>query len=144
ERGVPVVRGMGELHLEIVAERLRRRSGLRVNVGRPTVTSRYTVRRRGTGEAEVQAVFGGGTHRASARVLLEPAPEPASGADEGVLVEAAEGLQASPSLVEAARHELRLRITEGLREGGAGRAMRVELQAFRAAGLPEAADALAL
>jgi elongation factor G len=45
--------GMGELHLEIVAERLRREFGLAVRTGPPQVLLRETV----TGEAEAEGTF---------------------------------------------------------------------------------------
>ena len=45
--------GMGELHLEIVAERLRREFGLSVRTGPPQVLLRETL----TAEAEAEAVF---------------------------------------------------------------------------------------
>ncbi len=43
ETGQTVLSGMGELHLEVAVEKLRRDQDLRVNVGRPRVTYRETV-----------------------------------------------------------------------------------------------------
>ncbi|KAB1149729.1 elongation factor G [Streptomyces luteolifulvus] len=45
ETGQTVLSGMGELHLEVAVEKLRRAHGLQVNVGRPRVTYRETVGR---------------------------------------------------------------------------------------------------
>lgn len=45
ETGQTVLSGMGELHLEVAAEKLRRAHGMEVNVGRPQVSYRETVRR---------------------------------------------------------------------------------------------------
>ncbi|MFD8309304.1 elongation factor G [Streptomyces sp. NPDC059690] len=45
ETGQTVLSGMGELHLEVAAEQLRRVYGLEVNVGRPAVSHRETVGR---------------------------------------------------------------------------------------------------
>ncbi|MFI6654099.1 elongation factor G [Streptomyces sp. NPDC050523] len=45
ETGQTVLSGMGELHLEVAAEKLRRSHGLEVNVGRPRVSYRETVGR---------------------------------------------------------------------------------------------------
>ncbi|WP_406441142.1 elongation factor G [Streptomyces sp. NBC_01613] len=45
ETGQTVLSGMGELHLEVAAEKLRRAHGLEVNVGRPRVSYRETVGR---------------------------------------------------------------------------------------------------
>ncbi|MFF0002554.1 elongation factor G [Streptomyces tibetensis] len=43
ETGQTVLSGMGELHLEVAVEKLRRELGLEVNVGRPRVSYRETV-----------------------------------------------------------------------------------------------------
>ncbi len=53
ETGQLIVSGMGELHLEIVAERLRREFGLGVRTGQPQVLMRETL----TGEAEGEGTF---------------------------------------------------------------------------------------
>jgi elongation factor G len=45
ESGQTVVSGMGELHLEIIVERLRREFGVDVNAGRPQVAYRETIRK---------------------------------------------------------------------------------------------------
>ncbi|MBO7936242.1 elongation factor G [Streptomyces sp. S9] len=49
ETGQTVLSGMGELHLEVAVEKIRRTLGLEVNVGRPRVTYRETVVRGVTG-----------------------------------------------------------------------------------------------
>ncbi|MFY9344161.1 MAG: GTP-binding protein, partial [Planctomycetota bacterium] len=54
-----VVRGMGELHLDIVADVVRSRSGLAFTTSRPAVDRRETVAGAGTGAAEVRAHVGG-------------------------------------------------------------------------------------
>ena len=51
ETGQRLLRGMGELHLSIVLERLQREFRLNVRSGRPAVAVRETVRRTGTGDA---------------------------------------------------------------------------------------------
>ncbi|HEY6100483.1 MAG TPA: translation factor GTPase family protein, partial [Anaeromyxobacter sp.] len=53
ETGQLLVSGMGELHLEIVAERIRREFGLRVTTGQPQVLMRETL----TAEAEGEGTF---------------------------------------------------------------------------------------
>ncbi|MET9973024.1 EF-Tu/IF-2/RF-3 family GTPase, partial [Streptomyces sp. NPDC006356] len=45
ETGQTVLSGMGELHLEVAVEKIRRDTGLEVNVGRPRVAYRETVGR---------------------------------------------------------------------------------------------------
>ena len=53
ESGEMLIRGMGELHLEVVAERLRRERGLSVRTGNPQVSYRESV----SGSARAAAVF---------------------------------------------------------------------------------------
>lgn len=52
ETGQIVISGMGELHLEIVVDRLRREFGIRARVGNPQVAYRETITRRAEGENE--------------------------------------------------------------------------------------------
>jgi len=53
ETGQTIIAGMGELHLEIIVDRMRREYGVQANVGKPQVVFRETV----LGEAEGTAVF---------------------------------------------------------------------------------------
>ena len=46
ETGQTIISGMGELHLEILVERMRREFKVEANVGRPQVAYRETIRRR--------------------------------------------------------------------------------------------------
>lgn len=71
ETGLPLVSGMGELHLEIAADRIRERLDGGLTVGRPRVALRASVARPGAGQATVADPSHGGT--ASAAVELAPA-----------------------------------------------------------------------
>ncbi|EXJ13353.1 elongation factor G [Imhoffiella purpurea] len=51
ETGQRLLRGMGELHLQIVLERIEREFGLQIRAGRPAVAVRETIRRRAQAEA---------------------------------------------------------------------------------------------
>jgi elongation factor G len=44
ETGQTIISGMGELHLEIIVDRLRREFGVDANIGRPQVAYRETIR----------------------------------------------------------------------------------------------------
>jgi elongation factor G len=57
DTGERVLRGMGELHLQIIFERIEREYGLKVRAGRPTVMTRETVGGTGTGNALVDRVL---------------------------------------------------------------------------------------
>jgi elongation factor G len=53
ETGQSIIRGMGELHLDIMVDRLRREYGVEAHVGRPQVVHRETL----AGSAEAEARF---------------------------------------------------------------------------------------
>jgi elongation factor G len=74
ETGRPLVKGMGELHLQILAERLESQHGVRVRLGRPRVAFRETLTRAASADVLYKKQNGGtGLY---ARVALEIAPRP--------------------------------------------------------------------
>ncbi|HVM97931.1 MAG TPA: elongation factor G, partial [Candidatus Acidoferrales bacterium] len=83
ESGQTLIEGMGELHLEIVVERMKREFGVVVNVGTPRVAYRETIRQ--TVEIEGKFVRQSGGHGQHGHVWLrlEPTNDSASGAAEG-------------------------------------------------------------
>jgi elongation factor G len=48
ESGQTIIAGMGELHLEIIVDRMKREFGVEANVGKPQVTYRETIRKQVT------------------------------------------------------------------------------------------------
>lgn len=74
ERGQTILSGMGELHLEVLVRRLRDDFHLEVQVGKPQVVYRETIR----GEAVVTETFAreiaGKPHFAEVRLAVRPAP----------------------------------------------------------------------
>jgi elongation factor G len=67
-----VIAGMGELHLEIVVERLCRELGVNARVGRPAVAYRETISRRADGENHVSRSVGGKGQAGHVRLVVEP------------------------------------------------------------------------
>jgi elongation factor G len=72
ETGQTIVSGMGELHLEIIRERLLRDYRLNVRVHKPRVSYRETVRGTAEDEAEFRRTSQGVTQSARVRVRIEP------------------------------------------------------------------------
>jgi elongation factor G len=74
-----IISGMGELHLEIIVDRLKREFGVEANIGRPQVAYRETIRNRAE---KVQAKFvrqtGGRGQYGHVVINIEPG-EPGSG-----------------------------------------------------------------
>ncbi len=72
ETGQTIISGMGELHLEILKERLQRDFNLNVRVHKPRVSYRETVRETSEAEEIFQRSINGETSYASVRVKVEP------------------------------------------------------------------------
>ncbi|WP_329222477.1 elongation factor G [Streptomyces sp. NBC_01485] len=78
ETGQTVLSGMGELHLEVAVEKVRRGLGVEVNVGRPRVTYRETVARGVSGLVFRHVKQDGGAGQ-FAQVVLDVEPLGAAG-----------------------------------------------------------------
>jgi len=72
ESGQVILSGMGELHLEILVDRLRREFKVEANTGRPMVSYYETVTATGSAEYLFDRDFGGKRHYA--RVVVEAVP----------------------------------------------------------------------
>jgi elongation factor G len=80
DTGQTVISGMGELHLEVLVNRLTRDFGVQAQVGKPRVAFRQTVARPATAEATFEREVG--EKRQFARIRIEVAPQAGAGKDE--------------------------------------------------------------
>ena len=58
ETGQTIISGMGELHLEIITDRLLREFGVQANVGRPQVSYKETITSAGDGRGPLHQADG--------------------------------------------------------------------------------------
>ena len=72
ETGQTVMSGMGELHLEILTDRMKREFKVEANVGRPKVAFRETIRKKTTAEGKFIRQSGG--HGQYGHVIIEMEP----------------------------------------------------------------------
>ncbi len=77
ETGQTIIAGVGELHLDIIVDRLRREFGVNVNVGAPQVGYRETIR--GTAECEGKYIRQSGGRGQYGHVWIRFEPNPGKG-----------------------------------------------------------------
>jgi elongation factor G len=78
ETNQTIIAGMGELHLEIIVDRLKREYNVDANVGKPQVAYRETIRRAAKAEEKYSRQTGGRGQYGHVVLQLEPG-EPGSG-----------------------------------------------------------------
>ncbi|HEU0180154.1 MAG TPA: elongation factor G [Blastocatellia bacterium] len=78
ETNQTIISGMGELHLEIIVDRLKREYGVEANVGKPQVAYRETIRKPAKGEERYVRQTGGRGQYGHAVLEIEP-NEPGAG-----------------------------------------------------------------
>jgi elongation factor G len=72
ETGQTILSGMGELHLEIIVDRLQREFGVGANVGKPQVAYRETINRAAEGEGRFVRQTGGRGQYGHVKIRVEP------------------------------------------------------------------------
>ena len=78
ETGQTIIAGMGELHLEIIVDRLLREFKVEANIGRPQVAYKETIRKQVDHECKYKKQSGGSGQYAHVKMIVEP-NEPGAG-----------------------------------------------------------------
>jgi len=78
DSGQTIISGMGELHLEILVDRMMREFNVQANVGKPQVAYRETIRKPSQAEGKYIRQTGGSGQYGHVRIRLEP-NEPGKG-----------------------------------------------------------------
>ena len=74
ESGQTIIAGMGELHLEIIVDRMRREFGVEANIGKPQVAYRETIRQKVEVEGKHVKQSGGRGQYGHVWLRIEPLP----------------------------------------------------------------------
>jgi len=74
ETGQTIISGMGELHLEVLVDRMMREFGVQANVGRPQVSYRESLTKPAKGEGRFVRQTGGRGQYGHAVIEIEPLP----------------------------------------------------------------------
>jgi elongation factor G len=72
ETGQTILAGMGELHLEIIVDRMKREFNVEANVGKPQVAYRETIRQKAENEYTHKKQTGGSGQYAKVKLRVEP------------------------------------------------------------------------
>ena len=78
ETGQTIIAGMGELHLEIIVDRLLREFKVEANIGKPQVAYKETIRKRVDHECKYKRQSGGSGQYGHVKMIVEP-NEPGKG-----------------------------------------------------------------
>jgi elongation factor G len=74
DTGQTILSGMGELHLEILVDRMVREFGVAANIGKPQVAYRETIRQHAEAEGKFVRQTGGHGQYGHVKITLDPAP----------------------------------------------------------------------
>jgi elongation factor G len=75
DTGQTILSGMGELHLEIIVDRMMREFGVAANVGKPQVAYRETIRKNAEAEGRHVKQSGGRGQYGVVKIRVEPLPQ---------------------------------------------------------------------
>jgi elongation factor G len=78
DSGQTIISGMGELHLEILVDRMKREHKVEANVGEPKVAFRETIRKKAEAEGKYIRQTGGSGNYGHCKLRVEP-NEPGKG-----------------------------------------------------------------
>jgi elongation factor G len=72
DTGQTIISGMGELHIEILVDRMVREFGVAANIGKPQVAYRETIRQRAEAEGKFIRQTGGRGQYGHVKIIVEP------------------------------------------------------------------------
>ncbi|WP_282802855.1 elongation factor G [Bombella apis] len=115
ETGQTILSGMGELHLDIIVDRLRREYGVDANIGAPQVAYRETITQSHTETYTHKKQSGGSGQFAEVKITFEPLPE--KGAEEILFENKIVGGAVPKEYIPAVEKGVRMQSTTGVLAG---------------------------
>jgi len=112
ETGQTIIAGMGELHLDIIVDRMRREFGVECNVGKPEVAYRETITK--MGECQGKFVRQSGGHGQYGDVWIRFEPNEGKGFE---FVDATVGGSVPKEYIKPTEEGLRIALRSGLQAG---------------------------
>jgi len=113
ETGQTIISGMGELHLEIIVDRIKREFQVESNVGRPKVAYRETIRTAVEQEGRFVRQSGGRGQYGHVRLRIEPLPAGAGYEFRNGVVGGAIPREYIPAIDKGIREQLRTGVLAG-------------------------------
>lgn len=113
ETGETLIAGMGELHLEIIVDRLKREFNVQANVGRPQVSYRETIRKEAQADHKYAKQSGGRGQYGHVKIRIEPL-EPGTGSE---FVNEVKGGNIPQEYVPAVEKGIKEAMTRGINAG---------------------------
>jgi len=114
ETSQTLISGMGELHLEIIVDRMRREFGVEANVGKPQVSYRETIREKAEAQGKYVKQSGGRGQYGDCWLRVEPAGE---GAKSFEFVDEVKGGSVPREYIPAIEKGVKEAITSGVLAG---------------------------
>ena len=113
ETGQTIISGMGELHLEIIVDRLLREYKVKANVGNPHVAYRETITQKAVAEGKFIRQSGGRGQYGHVRLALEPQSPGAGFAFENKITKGAIPKEYIPAIEKGIREAMEHGTVEG-------------------------------
>ncbi|MEW5804532.1 MAG: elongation factor G [bacterium] len=113
ETGQTIISGMGELHLEIITERMLREFKVQANIGKPQVAYKETIRKKSEGEAKFVRQTGGRGQYGHVKIAIEPSLRGSGFEFENVLIGGVIPKEFIPAISEGIRQAMETGVVAG-------------------------------
>jgi elongation factor G len=113
ETGQTIIAGMGELHLEIIVDRLKREFKVEANVGKPEVAYREAISKKVEAEGKFVRQSGGHGQYGHVKITLEPAERGAGFVFENAIVGGVIPKEFIPSIEKGIREAMQRGVLAG-------------------------------